>query len=150
ALGCELSPGERGIADALIEERPLDEVIRETATPGLHIAPASELLAAVDLHLSSVMGRERALLRILDAPGVRSHDLVIIDTAPYLGLLTTNALCASQKVLVPVCCEYLPMLGMKLFSETVEKIRMRLGTQVEVLGYLLTLYDKRQRITLEV
>jgi chromosome partitioning protein len=74
----------------------------------------------------------------------------VIDTAPYLGLVTINALCASHQVLVPVSCEYLPLLGLKLFSETMSKIRARLGAPLEILGYLLTLYDRRQRITLEV
>jgi chromosome partitioning protein len=77
-------------------------------------------------------------------------DEVVIDTAPYLGLLTINALAASDEVLVPVSCEYLPILGLKLFTETLGKIRARLGVRAEIVGYLLTMYDRRERITLEV
>jgi chromosome partitioning protein len=76
-------------------------------------------------------------------------DLVVIDTAPYLGLLTLNALVASDFILVPVSCEYLPMVGLKLFGDTLDKIRARLGAACRILGYVLTLYDRRERMTLE-
>jgi chromosome partitioning protein len=145
-----LLPGTRTIAEALVEERPLDEVMRETRTLRLKLAPAGETLAMVDLHLASVLGRERALCRALGGPEVQAHDVVIIDTAPYLGLLTINSLVASDYVLVPVSCEYLPLLGLKLFNETLERIRGRLGARAEVLGYVLTLYDRREKITVEV
>src|SRR4029079_10412194 len=77
-------------------------------------------------------------------------DHVVIDTAPYLGLLTTNALAASDHILVPVSCEYLPILGLKLFSETLQRIRTGLSAPCDVLGYLLTMYDRRERITTEI
>ena len=69
---------------------------------------------------------------------------MVIDTAPYLGLLTINALVAAEHILVPVSCEYLPILGLKLFGETLARIRARLGARCEVLGYLLTMYDRRE------
>jgi chromosome partitioning protein len=74
----------------------------------------------------------------------------VVDTAPYLGLLTINALVAAHKVLIPVSCEYLPMLGLKLLGETLQKLRDRAGAQAAVLGYLLTMVDRRERITVEV
>jgi chromosome partitioning protein len=141
---------ERSVAHCLTAEAPLDEVIQDTSTPNLFVAPAGEELAAVDIHLASAMARERVLARCLDAPRVRSMDYVIIDTAPYLGLLTINALCAAEQLVVPVSCEYLPIVGLKLFSDTLAKLRSRLGAQCEVLGYLLTMYDCRERITTEV
>jgi len=69
------------------------------------------------------------------------YDDVVIDTAPYLGLLTINAIAATDYVLVPVSCEYLPILGLKLFTETLGKIRKQLGVRAEIIGYLLTMYD---------
>jgi chromosome partitioning protein len=132
-----------------MEERPLEEVVRPTSTRGLDLVPAGEALAAVDIHLATAMARERVLVRCLGDLPQQYHD-VIIDTAPYLGLLTTNALTACEHVLVPVSCEYLPILGLKLFQETLAKIRSRLGAPCAVLGYLLTLYDPRERITREV
>jgi chromosome partitioning protein len=76
--------------------------------------------------------------------------VIVIDTAPYLGLLTTNALVAADHVLVPVSCEYLPILGLKLFNETLSRIRSRLHARASVLGYLLTMIDRRESITAEV
>lgn len=148
-LGLQGRGDQPSIAGCLMEERPISEVVLRTSTRGLYLAPAGEALAAVDMHLASAMARERVLLRCLS--DVRSQfDDIIIDTAPYLGLLTTNALVACDHVLVPVCCEYLPILGLKLFSETLARIRDRIGAPCPVLGYLLTLYDPRERITREV
>ncbi len=140
----------RSVAEVLVGERPIDECVTETTTPNLWLAPAGEALAAVDIHLATAMGRERVLQRSLDTPFVRELDLVIVDTAPYLGLLTINALVACDRILVPVSCEYLPILGLKLFGDTLEQIRKRLGAPCSVLGYLLTLYDRREKITHEV
>jgi len=141
---------ERSVAEVLVHETPLDDVIQDTVTPGLWLAPAGEELAAVDVHLASAMARERVLARCLEGPRVASMDWVIVDTAPYLGLLTINALCAADHLLVPVSCEYLPIVGLKLFGDTLEKLRRRIGVGCSVLGYLITLYDRRERITTEV
>ncbi len=148
-LGVTAEEGAPSVADVLISERAMLDVVRPTSTENLFVAPAGELLATVDLHLASAMAREFVLERALKT--VRAQfDEIVIDTAPYLGLLTINALAASDEVLVPVSCEYLPVLGLKLFAETLTKIRTRLGVRAEVLGYLLTMYDRRERITLEV
>jgi chromosome partitioning protein len=138
------------IAEVLVGEQAVDRCIVETSSDNLLLAPAGETLAAVDIHLANAMGRERVLQRCLDTALVRALDVVVIDTAPYLGLLTINALVAADRLLVPVSCEYLPILGLKLFSDTLEQIRRRLGAPCEVLGYLLTMLDRRERITTEV
>jgi chromosome partitioning protein len=137
-------------ASVLVHEEPIDRCVTETSTPNLLLAPASETLAAVDIHLATAMGRERVLQRCLDTELVRGMDVLVIDTAPYLGLLTINALVAADRLLVPVSCEYLPILGLKLFNDTLEQIRRRLGASCSILGYLLTLYDRREKITREV
>jgi chromosome partitioning protein len=149
ALGVSLPEGAPSVADVLVADRALEDVVMPTTTDNLFIAPAGELLATVDLQLASAMAREFVLERALKV--VRGgYDDVVIDTAPYLGLLTINALAASDYVVVPVSCEYLPILGLKLFAETLGKIRTRLGVRAEVLGYLLTMYDRRERITVEI
>lgn len=148
-LGVRLGEGDQSVAECLVHERQIEHVVRETATDGLFVAPAGEALAAVDIHLASAMARERVLERCLSTV-LGKVDHVVIDTAPYLGLLTTNALVASEHLVVPVSCEYLPILGLKLFTETLDRIRARLGAPCHVLGYVLTMYDKRERITTEV
>ena len=149
-LGMTPAEDDFDVARALLEEKSLDGAIRPTRIENLSIAPAGERMSLVDLHLASVYGRERVFERALGGPGVAAFDVVLVDTAPYLGLLTVNALVAAEKLLVPVSCEYLPMLGLKLLGETLERLRERAGAKAEVLGYVLTMYDRRERITVEV
>jgi chromosome partitioning protein len=137
------------VAECLIHERQIEHVVRETGTENLFLAPAGETLAMVDIHLATAMAREQVLSRCLSTVGEKV-DYVIVDTAPYLGLLTTNAIVAAEHLLVPVSCEYLPILGLKLFSQTLERMRTRLGARCDVLGYVLTMYDRREKITAEV
>jgi len=138
------------VARCLLEKAPLADAVVATAQPGLDLAPAGERMAVVDLHLASLLGRERVLERALRDPHLQPYDLVILDTAPYLGLLTLNAIVASDHILVPVSCEYLPMLGLKLLRETLDNVRDQVGTDTSVLGYLLTMVDRREKITDEV
>ncbi len=149
-LGAPAVEGAVDVARVLMEERALDTAMVETRLENLWLAPAGEAMALVDLHLASAFGRERVFERTLRCPGVQSMDVVVVDTAPYLGLLTVNALVAAEKVLIPVSCEYLPMLGLKLLGETLQRLRDRAGAKAEVLGYLLTMVDRRERITTEV
>jgi chromosome partitioning protein len=149
-LGRDATGGHRCVADCLEREQPLDDIARETSTPGLWLAGSGESMASIDIHLASAMGRERVLARCLEATMPGALDAVIIDTAPYLGLLTLNGLVAADHVLVPVTCEYLPILGLKLFNEMLAKVRARVGARAAVLGYALTMYDRRERITVEI
>jgi chromosome partitioning protein len=148
-LGVRVAENDPSVADCLVHERQIEHVLRETSTENLFVAPAGEMLATVDIQLASAMAREHVLTRSLSTV-LDKVDHVIIDTAPYLGLLTMNALVAAEHLIVPVSCEYLPMLGLKLFTETLERIRTRLGAQCNVLGFLLTMYDRREKITKEV
>lgn len=146
-----LVANERSVAECLLAEDPLDGIVRPTSTPNLLLAPAGETLAIVDIHLATAMGRERVLERVLGSGGLREElDVVVIDTAPYLGLLTTNAIVAADHIVVPVSCEYLPILGLKLFNDTLGRIRQRLGAKATTLGYLLTMVDRREAITKDV
>jgi chromosome partitioning protein len=149
-LGMSPGEGDVDVARVLMEDRLLDAAVVPTRIENLSLAPAGEAMALVDLHLASAFGRERVFERTLRGDVVQGMDVVVIDTAPYLGLLTVNALVAAQRVIVPVSCEYLPMLGLKLLSDTMARLRDRAGAKAEVLGYLLTMVDRRERITAEV
>jgi chromosome partitioning protein len=128
-LGMSPTEEEVDVARCLLEELPLSRCVKSTRIEHLWLAPAGERMSLVDLHLASAFGRERAFERALTtvAPSGVSFDLIIVDTAPYLGLLTVNALVAADKLLVPVSCEYLPMLGLKLLGETLDRLRDRRG-----------------------
>ncbi len=142
--------GVETVAECMEREQGLGDIACPTATPGLWLAPSGEAMATLDIQLATAESRERVLSRCLAQTMPGELDVIVIDTAPYLGLVTLNALVAADHVLVPVTCEYLPILGLKLFREMLEKVCARVGARAEILGYVLTMYDRRERITQEV
>ena len=146
----ETPEGSRDASALFARELPLGDVAVETHVAGLWLVPANEGLANLETRLASAFARERILARSVAASRELPAEIVVIDTAPYLGLVTLNAIIAADYVLVPISCEYLPMLGLRLLHRTLEDVRRRYGARAEVLGYLLTMYDRREAITFEV
>jgi chromosome partitioning protein len=138
------------ICEVLLDDKDIASVIEATQVPGLDLAPAGESLAHADLNLASMIGREQCLRSALGRDGARAYDFVVLDTGPHLGLLTVNALVATDHVVIPVSCEFLPLLGLKYLLATVEKVRAKLHPDLAVLGYLMTMVDRRERITAQV
>jgi chromosome partitioning protein len=130
---------ERSMFDVLVHRLPIQEVIHHTE---VDLAVSSIDLAGAELALSSMIGRERALEKAL-APVKESYDFVLVDTPPSLGLLTINALVASNGVIVPVQCEYLSLRGLVQLENTLSMIRENLNPEVGIEGILPTMYDKR-------
>jgi chromosome partitioning protein len=130
---------ERSMYDVLVDHIPIREVIQERE---IDIAVASIDLAGAEIAMSMQIGRERSLEKALSAV-VDDYDFVCIDTPPSLGLLTVNALTASDKVIVPVQCEYLSMRGLVQLQNTLEMIRENLNPRVEIEGILPTMLDSR-------
>ena len=118
---------------------PIEEVIHRTE---IDIAVSSIDLAGAELALSSMIGRERALQKAL-LPVRSRYDYILIDTPPSLGLLTINALTASDSVIVPVQCEYLSLRGLVQLENTLSMIRENLNPTVEIRGILPTMFDGR-------
>ena len=130
---------ERSMFDVLVHRLPIQEVIQHAE---VDLAVSSIDLAGAELALSSMIGRERALEKALaDVKG--GYDYLLIDTPPSLGLLTINALVASNGVIVPVQCEYLSLRGLVQLENTLSMIRENLNPHVEIEGILPTMYDKR-------
>jgi chromosome partitioning protein len=130
---------ERSMFDVLVHRIPIQDIIVHAE---VDIAVSSIDLAGAELALSSMIGRERALEKAL-APVKEAYDYVLIDTPPSLGLLTINALVASNGVIVPVQCEYLSLRGLVQLQNTLEMIRENLNPQVEIEGILPTMFDRR-------
>jgi len=130
---------ERSMFDVLVHRLPIEEVIHHTE---VDLAVSSIDLAGAELALSSMIGRERALEKAL-APLKERYDYVLIDTPPSLGLLTINALVASNGVIVPVQCEYLSLRGLVQLENTLSMIRENLNPDVGIEGILPTMYDSR-------
>jgi chromosome partitioning protein len=130
---------ERSMFDVLVHRLPIQEVVHHIE---VDIAVSSIDLAGAELALSSMIGRERALEKAI-APVRDNYDYVLIDTPPSLGLLTINALVASNGVIVPVQCEYLSLRGLVQLENTLSMIRENLNPEVGIEGILPTMYDSR-------
>jgi chromosome partitioning protein len=127
----------------------IDEVIGQTNVPGLDILPSNIDLSAAEIQLVSEVAREQTLLRLLEAVRDR-YDVILIDCAPSLGLLTINALTASDRVIMPLECEFFALRGIALLTDTIAKVQDRLNQQLEILGILGTMYDPRTLHSREV
>lgn len=118
------------------------DAIHHTSVPGLDLVPANIDLSAAEIQLVNEVGREQALGRAL-RPVRRDYDFIIVDCQPSLGLLTVNALTIAQRVIIPMECEYFSLRGLALLTDTVGKVRDRLNFDLEVLGILVTMFDRR-------
>ena len=125
--------------NVLVQGVSIEDVIYERE---VDIAASSIDLAGAELALASVIGRERALSKALFALGEK-YDYILIDSPPSLGLLTINALTASDAVIVPVQCEYLSLRGLAQLERTLELVRENLNPDVHIAGILPTMFDAR-------
>src|SRR2546428_8478709 len=130
---------ERSMFDVLVHKVPIQDVIEKRE---VDLAVSSIDLAGAELALSSMIGRERALEKAI-APIRDDYDFILIDTPPSLGLLTINALVASEGVIVPVQCEYLSLRGLVQLENTLTMIRENLNPAVGIQGILPTMFDNR-------
>jgi chromosome partitioning protein len=118
------------------------DVVLKTETPNVSLLPSNIDLSAAEVVLVQEVAREQSLKRALGH--VRDDfDFVLIDCPPSLGLLTVNALTASDGVVIPLECEYFALRGMALLIDTIEKVRDRLNPELEVQGIVATMYDGR-------
>ncbi|MES2214395.1 MAG: AAA family ATPase [Pseudomonadota bacterium] len=144
-LGIDLSNRDRNIYD-IFHGSSAEEVIIKTAIPGLDIIPANIDLVAAEIEIIQVAQRESILKSALSLAQAK-YKWIIIDCPPSLGLLTINALTASTKVLIPMQCEFYSLEGLSHLLKTIELVTKKLNPSLEILGILLTMYDKRNRLT---
>ncbi|WIM68787.1 ParA family protein [Corynebacterium breve] len=116
---------------------------------GLDLVPANIDLSAAEIQLVNEVGREQTLGRAL-RPVRNEYDYIIIDCQPSLGLLTVNALACSHGVIIPMECEYFSLRGLALLTDTVEKVRDRINFDLEIVGILVTMFDRRTSHAREV
>lgn len=135
--------------DILVDGIKVRDVIKNTEFKCLDILPASINLAAAELEIAEVKHRE-ALLKNAIAPVRGEYDYIIIDCPPSLGLITTNALCVSDTILVPIQCEYYALEGLSQLMNTVRRVKRQYNEHIELEGVLLTMYDGRLNLTQQV
>lgn len=148
-LGIDHRELEAGLYETLIGERSLRDVIISTQIEGLKLAPATLSLAGAAVEM---VGLERREFRLQDALlEVRNdYDFVLVDCPPSLGLLTVNGLTAVDKVLIPVQAEYYALEGLSQLLRTIEMVRDGLHPQLDILGAVLTMFDNRNRLAVDV
>ena len=127
----------------------IDDVIDETIVEGMDILPSNIDLSAAELQLVSEVAREQVLSRVLEQIKDR-YDVILIDCAPSLGLLTINALTAADGVIMPLECEFFALRGIALLTDTIAKVQERLNPRLEITGILGTMYDSRTLHSREV
>ncbi|MFT8395883.1 ParA family protein [Propionibacterium sp.] len=133
----------------LSRDAEFDNVVLPTKVPGLDLMPANIDLSAAEVQLVSEVAREQSLKRVLD-PVRDRYDFILIDCAPSLGLLTVNALTSSDRVIIPLECEYFALRGVALLTDTINKVTDRLNPDLRLLGVLATMFDGRTLHTREV
>lgn len=135
---------------AQVEGGPaIDEVIRPTSTPNLDVLPATLNLAGAQMVLANAMARDLRLRRALE-PIQNAYDIILIDTAPSLGLLTINALAAADRVLIPMQCEYYAMEGLSQLLQIIAMVQAEINPPLTIAGALLTMYDARTNLAEQV
>lgn len=150
SLGVKLEEDTLSLYDALVNKVPLREIIRPTQRQRLAIVPAAPELAAAEIELVQMLARETLLQKILK-PILSDYDFIFIDTPPSLGLLTINALTASNHgVLIPVQCEYLPLEGLGQLVHTINLVRESLNPNLQVAGVVMTMFDSRTNLAMDV
>ena len=151
ALDVDHHVGQDSVYNALVEERPLSEIVTEVAgMPGLFCVPATIDLAGAEIELVPMVARESRLSRSIEQLDVSNLDYVLIDCPPSLGLLTVNALVAAAEVLIPIQCEYYALEGLEQLLRTVELVRGHLNSGLRITTILLTMYDGRTRLATQV
>ncbi|MDQ0233179.1 ParA family protein [Metabacillus malikii] len=148
-IGIEKAEVDHCIYDILVDDIDVKEVIKPTAVEKLDIIPATIQLAGAEIELVPTISREVRLKRALESVK-HQYDYMIIDCPPSLGLLTINALTASDAVLIPVQCEYYALEGLSQLLNTVRLVQKHLNTDLMIEGVLLTMLDARTNLGLQV
>lgn len=127
----------------------LGEAVQKSSVPGLDIVPAGMDLSGAELELVDMETREHRLKQAI-GDGAQGYDYVLIDCPPALGLLTLNALVASQAVLVPLQCEFFALEGLSHLMRTIERVQKVFNPDLEIQGIVLTMFDKRNNLSDQV
>ena len=137
------------IYDVLINAVPAEAVIQKSGYPGLDILPATIQLAGAEIELVSAISRETKLKRALRSIKP-NYDYIFLDCPPSLGLLTLNALTAADSIIIPLQCEYYALEGVSQLMSTYELVKRHLNQNLEIEGVLLTMFDARTNLSLQV
>ncbi len=148
-LGVEARNFELSMYDVIMRDQPLEDCIEPTSVKNLFVAPATIDLAGVEIELVPAFSRELKLKKAIDTV-VDDFDFVLIDCPPSLGLITVNGLAAADEVMVPIQCEYYALEGLSQLLRNVNLVSTNLNATLEVTTIVLTMYDARTRLSVDV
>lgn len=147
-VGLGAAQREMSSYDVLVDEAPIEDCMVSSSIPGLDLIPATVDLSGAEVELVDVADRTNRLRDAL--AGHHGHDVCFIDCPPSLGLLTLNALCAADTLLVPLQCEFFALEGLSQLLQTVEQVKQRFNPELGIVGIALTMFDRRNRLTDQV
>ena len=147
--GVGVEAGSSSVYEALTGQVDLEKALVKTAVEGLSVLPSDIRLAGAELELVDLEKREYRL-KVLLSQIAPNYDFLLIDCPPSLGLLTVNALCAAQRVLIPIQCEYYALEGVTSLMNTVNRVKRSLNPVLDIEGVLLTMFDGRTNLSIQV
>ena len=148
-LGFDKDAKRKTIYNVMVDEVAIDDVILDTKVENLQIIPSSVDLAGAEIELVQMNNREKVVRNILDKVKDR-YDYICIDCPPSLGLITVNALTASDSVIIPIQCEYFALEGLSQLMYTIKLIKKHLNADIDIDGVVLTMRDNRSNLGKQV
>lgn len=149
ALGMDGKNSQYNLYTSLVDSSNLSKAIIGTGIDFLELLPATTDLAALELELVDKPEREYYLKELL-APIAPNYDYIILDCPPSLGLITLNALCFAEELVIPLQCEFFALEGIVKLLQTYEQVKKKLNPEINLLGVTLTMYDSRNKLAKQV
>ncbi|MFB6319278.1 ParA family protein [Saccharicrinis sp. FJH54] len=148
-MGIEVRDVEYSLYECIVDQIDTKQAILPTDVEGVHLLPSHIDLVGAEIEMLDLPEREKMLKKILEQ--VRDDfDFILVDCSPSLGLITVNSLTAADSVIIPVQCEYFALEGLGKLLNTIKIIQGRLNPELEIEGFLLTMYDSRLRLSNQV
>lgn len=148
-VGFDLQNITQSLYDCMVNEAGIQDVLLKTEIPNLDLVPSHIDLVGAEIEMINYPNREAVLKNLLTAV-VDQYDFIVVDCSPSLGLITVNALTASDSVIVPVQCEFFALEGLGKLLNTIKIVQNRLNTELVIEGILMTMYDGRLRLCNQV
>ena len=148
-LGVDITEVECSLYECIINKTDVRDAVYTTDIDGLDIIPSHIDLVGAEIEMLNLENREK-VMRDLLAPIRDEYDYILIDCSPSLGLITVNSLTAADSVIIPVQCEYFALEGIRKLLNTIKIIKNKLNPQLEIEGFLLTMYDSRLRLANQI
>src|SRR5665648_627005 len=148
-VGFDVRNVKTSIYECVVDDVDPRTIILNTNTPNFDLLPSHIDLVGAEIEMLNLPNRERVLKQVIDKVS-KDYDFIIIDCSPSLGLITINALTASDSVIVPVQCEYFALEGLGKLLNTIKIVQSRLNTALDIEGILLTMFDSRLRLSKQV